>query len=87
MRMGKNIMANIVPATNIQAAAVAGFITTLILHVCAANGIVIPPDVADALPGVLALLVAHISDMVTGDNKKTTPPISQSQASVNQSNA
>lgn len=62
-------MATITPASNLQAATVAGFIATLVLHVCAANDITIPPDVADALPGLFALLVAHIWDMVTGENK------------------
>lgn len=76
-------MANIVPAGNIQAAAVAGFIVTLVLHVCAANDIVIPPDVADALSGLLAVIVAHVYDMCTGGNVK--PQISQSQAAAAQS--
>lgn len=62
-------MANLTPASNIQAATIAGFISVLVLHVCAANDIIIPPDVADALPGVLAVLTAHIWDMVTGGNK------------------
>ena len=46
-------MANIPVAYNIQAATVAGFVAVCLLHVCQANGIIIPPDVADALPGVL----------------------------------
>lgn len=62
-------MANITPASNIQAATLAGFIAVLIEHVCTANGIIIPPDVSDALPGVLAILTAHIWDMATGENK------------------
>lgn len=64
-------MPNMIPATNIQAAAIAGLVVTLIEHVCAANGINIPSDVSDALPGLLALIVAHIADMITGDNKKS----------------
>ena len=46
-------MANLTPANNVTAATLAGFIAVCVLHVCAANDIVIPPDVADALPGVL----------------------------------
>lgn len=62
-------MANLIPASNVQAATIAGFIAVLIEHVCSANGIVIPPDVADALPSVLVIAVAHIWDMATGANK------------------
>lgn len=66
---GKGYKMNIQPASNIQAATVAGFIAVCVLHTCQANGIVIPPDVADALPGVLAILVAHLWDCLSGDNK------------------
>lgn len=66
-------MANLVPAQNVQAATVAGFITVLILHTCAANDIIIPPDVADALPGLIAVIVAHVYDMCTGGNQKQPP--------------
>lgn len=66
-------MANFVPATNVQVAAVAGFIAVLVEHLCEANGIVIPPDVSSALPGVLAVIVAHVWDMATGGNAK--PPL------------
>lgn len=60
---------NISPASNIQAATVAAFLAVCVLHICAANNIIIPPDIADALPGVLAIVVAHIYDLATGDNK------------------
>jgi hypothetical protein len=62
-------MSNFVPASNVQAATVAGFVAVLIEHVCTANGIVIPPDVSSSLPGVLIVLVAYIHDAVTGGNK------------------
>lgn len=62
-------MANITPAGNIQAATAAGFVAVLIEHVCAANGIVIPPDVADGLPGILIVIVAYVHDCITGENK------------------
>ncbi len=62
-------MANIAPAGNVTAGAFGGFVTVLVLHVCAANDIVIPPDVADSLPYAFAVLIAHIYDMCTGGNK------------------
>ena len=61
-------MANLTPASNVQTATVAGFVAVLILHVCAANNIVIPPDVADSLPGVMVVLVAYIHDLISGAN-------------------
>jgi hypothetical protein len=63
-------MVNITPATNVQAATVAGFIAVIIEHVCAANGVDIPPDVSAALPGILVIVVAHVWDMCTGENAK-----------------
>ena len=65
-------MANIIPAGNVQAGAAGAFVTVLILHMCAANNIIVPPDVADALPSVMAVLIAHICDMITGAN--AVPP-------------
>lgn len=61
-------MANFTPAGNVQAATIAGFLAVLIEHVCAANGIIIPPDVSASLPGVLVILTAHLWDMATGGN-------------------
>ena len=74
-------MANLNVASNVQAATVAGFIAVCVLHVCQANGIVIPPDVAEALPGALAVLVAYIHDCV-GSSIASKQQISQSQASA-----
>lgn len=62
-------MANIAPASNVQAAAFAGFISVMVLHVCAANDIIIPADVADSLPGAIAVLVVHIWDCWQGTNR------------------
>ena len=56
------------PANNVTAAAFGGFIAVLVEHVCQANGIIIPPDVAEALPYAFAVLIAHIYDMATGGN-------------------
>lgn len=64
-------MANLLPANNITAGTFGGFIAVLVLHVCAANGIVIPPDVADSLPYAFAVLIAHAYDVLSGDNKKS----------------
>jgi uncharacterized membrane protein len=65
---------NVQPANNIQLAAVAGFTALLVEHLCQANGITIPTDIADALPGVMAILVAHLYDLFTGENKPPKPP-------------
>lgn len=58
-------MANLTPASNVQAATVAGFIAVLVEHLCTANGIDIPPDVADALPGLFVVLVAYAHDCLS----------------------
>lgn len=63
-------MANIVPANNVAAGAFGGFITVLVEHVCTANGIILPPDVADALPYAFAVVIAHAWDVWTGGNAK-----------------
>jgi hypothetical protein len=62
-------MSNLPVASNIQAATVAGFIAVLTEHLCTANGIIIPQDVSAALPGFLAIVVAHVWDCVQGTNK------------------
>jgi hypothetical protein len=74
-------MANLTPASNVQAATVAGFIAVLLEHLCAANDITIPPDVADALPGALIVLVAYIHDCVSSA-MAAKQQISQFQASA-----
>ena len=61
-------MTNLAPAANVQTATIAGFIAVCALHVCAANNIIIPPDVADSLPSVVAMLVAYIHDLISGAN-------------------
>lgn len=67
-------MANLVPANNVTAGAFGGFVTVLVLHVCAANNIVIPPDVADALPYAFAVVIAHVYDVISGQNQPPKPP-------------
>lgn len=64
---------SIKPANNVTAGAFGGFVAVLVLHVCAANNIVIPPDVADALPYAFAVAIAHLYDMFTGENKPDVP--------------
>ena len=56
-------MANMTPAGNVQAAAIAAFISPIIEHICSANGIVIPPDASAALPGAVTVLVAYLADV------------------------
>ena len=63
-------MGNYTPSNNIIFAFLAGFDTTLLLHFCASYGYTPSPDIAAALPAAIALLMAHIWDIVTGDNKK-----------------
>jgi hypothetical protein len=62
-------MASVLPASNVTAGAFGGFVTVLVLHVCAANNIVIPQDVADSLPYAFAVAIAHIWDLTQGTNK------------------
>lgn len=61
-------MTNLTPANNVQTATVAGFIAVCVLHICAANNIIIPPDVADSLPGVMVIVVAYVHDLISGAN-------------------
>lgn len=67
-------MATITPATNVQVAAVAGFLSAIIEHICKSNGVDIPDDVSAGLPAVVAVLVAHFWDMATGGNAKPALP-------------
>lgn len=53
----------IAPEKNVQYAAVAAFLAPLLIHLATANGVVVPPDVATAAPGCLAVVVAWISDL------------------------
>ena len=67
-------MANLVPASNLQAAAVAGAIVTLIQHFVVSQGGNISPDVANALTALTTVLVAHLWDVVTGENDVPPKP-------------
>lgn len=55
-------MENLKPAPNIQLASIAGFLSVGILHICQANGIIIPPDVASSLPAFIVAIVAWAHD-------------------------
>ena len=68
-------MTNLLPSNNVTAGAFGGFVTVLVLHVCAANGIVIPQDVADSLPYAFAVVIAHVYDCFTGQNQPPKPPV------------
>lgn len=61
-------MANLIPASNLQAAAVAGAIVTIVQHFVVSQGGEISPDIANALTALVTVLVAHLWDVVTGEN-------------------
>lgn len=61
-------MTNLTPAANVQAAAAAGLLVTGLEHVLSAHGITLTPDVANGMTAFAAVLVAHVWDMVTGQN-------------------
>ena len=62
-------MNDLIPANNVIFAFVAGFIVTVVLHYSSQLGYTPSPDVANALPGGVALAIAHAWDMWTGENK------------------
>ena len=72
---------NVAPASNVQAATVAAFLSALIEHVCTQYGYAMSPDMEASLPAVIAIVVAHLWDMFTGENSK--PQQVQQQQSVN----
>ncbi len=75
----------ITPANNVTAGAFGAFITVLVLHLCAANNIIVPPDVAEVLPPAFAVAIAHIYDMLTGGNKPPEQQVAQNvQAQMKQ---
>lgn len=57
------------PAPNILFAFGAGLMSTILLHYARNWGYVPDDDIASALPGAIALALAHGYDMITGDNK------------------
>lgn len=66
-------MANVTPAANVQAAAAAGLLVTGLEHALSAHGITLSPDIANGLTALAAVLVAHVWDMVTGQNTPQPP--------------
>jgi hypothetical protein len=63
-------MAKYAPANNVSAAMAAAVLSPIVLHIFSAYGIMLPDDAANALPGLLAVLVAYIWDLATGENDK-----------------
>lgn len=61
---------NVSPATNIQVAAVAAFLSATIEHICKAHGFTMTDDMSAALPAAVAVAVAHLWDLATGGNTK-----------------
>lgn len=60
----------LLPANNVLFAFAGGFITEIVLHYAEKYGYVPNPDIAQALPGGISLALAHLWDVVSGDNKK-----------------
>ena len=61
-------MTNLTPAANVQAAAVAGLLITVLEDVLSRHGVTLSPDIANGLTAFAAILVAHLWDMLTGGN-------------------
>lgn len=57
-------------APNVQAAAVAGMLIELLEHFLSGYGYSLPPDMGNALTGLVAVIVAHGWDVLTGQNKQ-----------------
>lgn len=60
---------SLAPAANVSVAAAIGGLAVAAVHIAQANGIIVPPDVADAIPGLIVVLVAYLHDCFTGGNK------------------
>lgn len=58
------------PDENIQWGIIASFVTNSIIDIAVRHGIAIPQDVAYQLTLVAGALVAHVWDMLSGDNKE-----------------
>ncbi len=61
------------PALNVQLAAVAGFLALVVEHAFADYGHTLPDDIRAGLPGFIVIVVAHLSDLFTGDNHDSGP--------------
>lgn len=66
-------MSNLIPAGNVQAAAIAGATTVLIQYCLTLRGVTVPPDVASAITLLITVLVAHLSDILTGHTNDGPP--------------
>lgn len=73
-------MPNIMPANNVVAGAVAGAVVTIGQHYMVNYGIQITPDVSNSLTVAVSVGVAHLWDVMTGQNVSSqtqgqmTPP-------------
>lgn len=65
------------PATNVIFALIAGILSTLALRLASSLGYDAPEDVANALPGAIALLVAHLWDIHTGQTPAAQAKVAQ----------
>lgn len=66
-------MTNLTPAANVQAAAAAGLLVTGLEHVLSLHGITLTPDVANGMTAFAAVMVAHLWDVMTGQNAAQPP--------------
>lgn len=62
-------MGKMMPAANVIFGFIGGIISYAAIYIAKHYGYDTPPDIASALPGANALLLAHIWDVWTGDNK------------------
>lgn len=59
---------SLIPAQNVTYAGLAACVTGLLVHFAASQGYNLPPDVQTAITGLVAVLVAHAVDLLTGQN-------------------
>ncbi len=56
-------------AGNVQAAAIAGMFSSVVIHLLTANGVNVPTDTADGITALVTLLTAHLCDVYTANTK------------------
>lgn len=71
---------SLLPANNVLFGFLGGFAASILLRLAAHYGYTVDPEIVKDLPFGCALLIAHICDVITGDNK----PPAQHAAPVGQ---
>jgi hypothetical protein len=69
-------MPSLKPANNVVAAAIAGAVSGVSQHFAVSYGVTITPDMQNAITLAVVVGVAHICDLITGQN---VPPPTQGQ--------